>query len=236
MKKETYQALRELRTVIVLVLFLLVVAALIVSAYNKIDFTSAFESTFVNVIAAETGETFGNVLYIVLIFLSLGFTFYMFEKVIFLLSGIRLRGVLMSAKISSMKDHYIVCGAGRVGMHVADRLKQSGKKLVIVEIDCKMAEDMASKGYSVVNGDCMDESVLEKAKIKKARGIVACTGDDHKNVFLVLTSKDLNPKIKVATRVNDQMSKNEFDRAGADIVVTPEITGGHELADKITKI
>ena len=81
----------------------------------------------------------------------------------------------------------------------------------------------------------MDESVLEKAGIKKAKGILACTGDDHKNVFLVLTSKDLNPKIMVATRVNDQESKNEFNRAGADIIVTPEITGGHELADKIVE-
>ena len=82
----------------------------------------------------------------------------------------------------------------------------------------------------------MKKKRLEKAKIRKAKGILACTGEDNKNVFVVLTSKDLNPNIKVATRVNDQKAKSEFERAGADIIVAPEVTGGYELAEKISGI
>ena len=57
----------------------------------------------------------------------------------------------------------------------------------------------------------------------------------QKNVFVILTCKDLNPKMKVAARVNDLKAKAEFERAGADIIVMPEVTGGYELADKITE-
>ena len=95
---------------------------------------------------------------------------------------------------------------------------------------------MRRRGYAVVAGDCINEDVLQKARIKTAKGIVACTNEDSKNVFLILTSKDLNPKIKIAARVNDQSSCAEFERAGADVIVAPEITGGHELADKIAKL
>ena len=79
----------------------------------------------------------------------------------------------------------------------------------------------------------MNEENLEKAGVRKAKGILACTGEDNKNVFVVLTAKDLNPTIKVATRVNDQKVRGEFERAGADILVAPEVTGGYELAEKI---
>lgn len=141
----------------------------------------------------------------------------------------------MKARLSSIKDHYIVCGAGRVGTHAAEKLKKEGKKIVIIESDCPTAEFMKKRGFIVVEGDCMSEETLEKAKIRTAKGILACTGKDNINVFLVLTAKDLNPKIKIATRVNDQKAKGEFERAGADIIITPEVTGGYELADKIIK-
>jgi voltage-gated potassium channel len=159
----------------------------------------------------------------------------MFEKVIILLSDIRVGGILMSAILSNIKDHYIVCGAGRVGTHAAEKLKKTNKKVVVIEIDVAKAEFLRKRGYMVVEGDCMNEETLEKAKIRKAKGLLACTGEDNKNIFLVLTSKDLNPSIKVASRVNDQNAKAEFERAGADIIVAPEVTGGYELADKISE-
>jgi len=157
----------------------------------------------------------------------------MFEKVISLLTELRIGGILMRINLSSIKNHYIVCGAGRVGTHAAEKLKKAGKKVVIIENDCPKAEFLKKRGYMVIEGDCMNEETLEKAKIRKASGIIACTGEDNKNVFIVLTSKDLNPQIKIAARVNDQKAKSEFERAGANVIVAPEVTGGYELADKI---
>ncbi|MBN2203203.1 MAG: NAD-binding protein [Candidatus Aenigmarchaeota archaeon] len=235
MKQTTYQTLRELRTVLMIILLIIFSAALILSIYSGVDMQTAIGNVFVHVITAGTGGVLGNVFYVVLIFLALGMTFYMFEKVIILLSELRFRGLLMKMRISSLKGHYIVCGAGRVGKHVADKLKDGKRKVIIIENDCATAQELKRIGHTVILGDCTNEDNLQKAKIKTADGIVACTGEDSVNVFLVLTAKDLNSKIKVATRVNDLKAEAEFKRAGADIIVAPEITGGFELADKISK-
>ena len=233
MDKKIKDSLRELRIVITIIIFFIVMAALIISFYSRMDIFNAFQTVFMQLLTAGSGGALGNAFYVALIFLTLAVTFYMFEKVIMLLTQIRLGGVLMRANLSSIKDHFIVCGAGRVGMHTAEKLKNSGKRIVIIENDCERAENMRDKGYIVVHGDCVDEDILNKAKIKKAKGLVACTSEDQKNVFVILTCKDLNPKMKVAARVNDMKAKAEFERAGADIIVMPEVTGGYELADKI---
>ena len=235
MNSETKQAMRELKVILLIILIFFVAAALIISFYSSVDIFNAFQTVFVQVLSAGTGGVFGNVFYLIIVFLTLGVTFYMFEKVIILLSEIRVGGILMKANLSSIKDHYIVCGAGRVGMHAAEKLRSAGKKVVIIEHDCERAEMMKDKGYIVVEGDCVDEDVLDKAKIRKAKGIIACTAQDQKNVFVILTCKDLNPKIKIAARVNDLKSKSEFERAGANIIIMPEVTGGYELAEKIIK-
>ncbi len=233
MNSEATQAFKELKVIAIIIISFIFVAVLITSIYSKVSIFNAIETVILQILSAGTGGVFGNVIYVIIVFLTLGVTFYMFEKVIILLSEIKIGGILMTANLSSIKDHYIVCGAGRVGTHAAEKLRDSGKKVVIIENDCQKAEAMRKKGYIVVEGDCMSEEILEKAKIRRAKGIVACTGEDSKNVFLVLTSRDLNQKIKIATRVNEDKVKGEFERAGADIIIAPEVTGGYELADRI---
>jgi len=233
MKEEARKELKELKVAVLIALLFLTVAAIIVSIYSRVGLSEAFGITITQILTAGTGGVLGNIFYVVIIFLTLGVTFYIFEKVIILLSQLGLGGILMRLNLNSIKDHYIICGAGRVGTHAAEKLKAAGKKVVIIEKDCPTAEFLSKRGFMVIEGDCMNEEILEKSKIRKAKGILACTGEDNKNVFVVLTAKDLNPNIKVATRVSDQKAKGEFQRAGADIIVAPEVTGGYELADKI---
>lgn len=233
MREETKKILIELRAAVIIAVLFIVLAALVLSIYSRVGISTAVEITVMQVLRAGTNGALGNIFYVTIIFLTLGITVYIFERVIILLTEFRIGGVLMKAKLSSIKDHFIVCGSGRVGTHAAERLKKSGKKVVIIEHDVPNAEFMKNKGFIVVEGDCMSEEILEKAGVRKAKGIIACTGEDNKNVFVVLTAKDLNPNIKVATRVNDQKARGEFERAGANIIVTPEVTGGYELADKM---
>jgi voltage-gated potassium channel len=233
MKDEAKKELLELKVAVLIIIVFICLAAVTVSIYSRVGFPKAFEMVITQVLTAGTGGILGNITYVIIIFLTLGVTFYMFEKVIILLSQVGLGGVLMKVNLSKIKDHYIICGAGRVGTHAAEKLKESKKKVVIIENDSPKVEFLCKRGFIVIEGDCMNEETLEKAQIRKAKGIIACTGEDNKNVFVVLTAKDLNPSIKVATRVSDQKSKGEFERAGADIVVAPEVTGGYELADKI---
>jgi len=236
MKEEAEKELKELKVAVIIVIVFISVAAIIVSIYSRVNPAKAFEITILSVLTAGTGGVLGNIFYVIIIFFTLGVTFYIFEKVIILLSQFGIGGVLMRVNLSKIKDHYIVCGAGKVGMHAAEKLKEEGKKVVIIESDCPTAEFLKNRGFIVLEGDCMNEEVLEKAQIRKAKGILACTGEDNKNVFVVLTAKDLNPNIKVATRISDQKAKTEFERAGADIIIMPEVTGGYELANKIIRI
>lgn len=233
MREESKKELRELKVAVTIVIVFILLATIIVSIYSRVDIINAFQITFTGLLTAGTGGAFGNIFYVVIIFFTLGITFYIFEKVIILLSQVGTGGILMKANLSSIKDHYIVCGAGRVGTHAAEKLKKAGKKVVVIESDSPQVEFLKNRGYMVIEGNCMNEDVLEKAQIRRARGVLACTGEDNINVFVVLTAKDLNPKIKIATRVNDQKTMGEFQRAGADIIVAPEVTGGYELADKM---
>jgi len=234
MKEETRQTLRELKVILIIIVILLVLGALIMSSHSNVGIIEAFQMTLTQILTAGTGGVLGNIFYVVLIFLALGITFYMFEKVIILLTELRIGGILMRISLSSIKDHYIVCGAGRVGTYAAEKLKKAGKKVVIIESDTARVEFLRNRGYIVLEGDCMSEETLVKAKVTKAKGLLACTGEDNKNIFLVLTSKDMNPRIKVATRLNTLKARDEFKRAGADIIVAPEVTGGYELAERIT--
>jgi len=130
MKEESKQALRELKVILIIILIFIVLAALTISSYSRVGLSEALGMAFMQLLTAGTGGVLGNIFYVVIIFLTLGVTFYMFEKVIILLSDIRLGGILMNARLSSMKDHYIICGAGRVGMHAAEKLKKLVKKLL----------------------------------------------------------------------------------------------------------
>lgn len=235
MKEEVRKNVRELKVASLILVVVVILAALVLMIYSKLDVPGALEVTFVSVLNAGSGGTLGNIFYALLIFLMIIVIFYIFEKIIILLSQPGLGGIVVRMNLSKIKDHYIICGAGRVGTHAAEKLKASGKKVVIIENDCPKSEFLKNRGFMVVEGDCMNEEILERAQIRKAAGILACTGEDSKNVFVVLTAKDLNPAIKVATRVNDQKSQGEFERAGADVIVAPEIAGGYELADKIIK-
>jgi len=236
MKEAALHTIREILVAFTVVFIFLFLASSVISSYANVNIVEAFGITLTHIITLGGGTGYGNIFYFALIFVVLGIMYYMFEKFIILFTEVEiLGGIKMATRLSLMRNHYIVCGAGRVGTHVAEKLKEKGKKVVIIENDPKQIQETKMKGFAVIEGDCLHEHILEKAKIKSAKGIVACMGKDDSNIFLVLTSKDLNPKIKVATRVNDLKVVSEFKRAGADYIVAPEVSGGFELAEKIAK-
>lgn len=144
------------------------------------------------------------------------------------------RKVKFSMKIGRLKKHVIICGAGRVGSNIAKSLEDS-KKFIIIEQDEKAAMKMRDKGYVVMIDDCLDESVLKTAGIEKAAALAAAVGATEKNVYLTLTAKALNPKIKVYARANDEAVAKKLRAVGADYVVMPEVSGAKDIARKILK-
>ncbi len=235
MKEIAHRMFKEVIVALIIIFILIFIASLFVSFYSKVNILKGFETTLFRIITVGGGGTLGNIVYVTLIFLILGIVYVIFDRFVTLMSETNIvGGFLMASKLSSIKNHYIVCGAGRVGIHVAEKIKEMKEKLIIIDSNPEIVKDTRKKGFSVLEGNCLKEDILIKAKIKKAKGLIACIGRDDANIFLVLTSKDLNPRIKVGTRVNTIDAKEEFRKAGADVIIAPEVSGAYELAESIT--
>jgi voltage-gated potassium channel len=132
--------------------------------------------------------------------------------------------------ISQLKDHYILCGAGRVGLRIIDELKRKDVDYVVIERDEVVAEKLLTKGALVLIGDATDETVLEGARVRQAKALITAASTDAENVYIVLTTRGMNPNIYIVTRANDQAAERQLIRAGANKVVSPVLMGSHRMA------
>jgi voltage-gated potassium channel len=132
--------------------------------------------------------------------------------------------------ISQLKNHYILCGAGRVGTRIIDELRKKGVDFIIIERDEHVAGRMLSRGDLVLIGDATDESVLEGARIRAARALITAASNDPENVYIVLTARGMNPDLYIVTRANDQAAERQLKRAGANKVISPVLIGSHRMA------
>ncbi len=143
-------------------------------------------------------------------------------------------GVRDMDKIKKLNNHYIVCGAGRVGENIAKMLREQKKDYVLLEKNSEVAKDLEEKGYLVLHGPSIEEGTLSKAQIKKAKFLVACTGEDAKNVLIILTAKELNPSLVIAARANEQSMVKKLIRAGANHIFLPELLGANEVVKELS--
>lgn len=132
--------------------------------------------------------------------------------------------------ISQLKNHYIVCGAGRVGMRIIDELQRKDVDFIVIENDEAVAEKLLKRGILVLNGDATDESVLEGANIRQARSLITAASTDADNVYIVLNARGLNPNIYIVARAIDLPGERQLIRAGANKVVSPVLIGSHRMA------
>jgi len=132
--------------------------------------------------------------------------------------------------ISQLRDHYIVCGAGRVGTRIIDELERKAVDFIVIENDEAVAEKLLKRGILVLNGDATDESVLEGANIRQARSLITAASTDADNVYIVLNARGLNPNIYIVARAIDLPGERQLIRAGANKVVSPVLIGSHRMA------
>ena len=130
-----------------------------------------------------------------------------------------------------MKDHYIICGYGNVGREVMEQLIKKGEKYLVIENDRTKVENLVEMGVPVISGDAESESVLEKANITSAKGLIA-TMKDSQNLIVVLTAKTLNPKIYVVSEVEDQINEGKLRRVGADAIINCHQMGARLMVGK----
>src|SRR4051794_16133884 len=137
--------------------------------------------------------------------------------------------------IENLKDHYIICGFGRVGRGAASELQHAGVPFVVVDIDPDRVERAMLAGMLAVAADSTHDQTLRLAGIERARGLVAALATDADNLFVLLSAKGLNPGIFVATRAAEEGAEAKMRRAGADAVFAPYSMTGHRLAQSLLR-
>lgn len=178
--------------------------------------------------------TGGQVLKIALITLGVGTMFYALITVTeFVVAG-HFTGLLysrkMERKIAALRDHFIVCGFGRVGRQVVRDLKAAGVPLVAIDVASDLQELFEQLGVPYLTGSASDEHVLQQAGIMSARALVACTGSDAENIYITLTVRELRPDIEIVARANYKDVFSKLEKAGANRVVSPYMTSGQAMA------
>ena len=138
-------------------------------------------------------------------------------------------------RIKKLRDHFIICGIGRVGKRVAAGLASEGVDFVLVERDRMRVEGITDTDWLVVLGDATREDVLERAGIHRARGLVAALPTDADNVFIVLTARDLSETLTIVARVNDNSTVPKMRKAGADKIISPLDTGAHLILQALLR-
>lgn len=181
----------------------------------------------------------GRLFTIVLVFFGVGFTLYIAAAVVqFMVEG-RIRIILgrrrLEKKIDRMKNHYIVCGYGRIGRVLCKNLKRKPLDLVVVEKNPELTSVMDADGVLYISGDAADEENLIRAGIKRAKGLVAVLASDADNVFLVLTARQLDPDLLIIARASQEESKSKLRAAGANTVESPYDMGAASMAHRIIR-
>jgi len=137
--------------------------------------------------------------------------------------------------IDKLKDHYIICGFGRVGRGAASELQHSGVPFVVVDISPERVERAMHANMLAVAADSTRDDTLHQVGIERARGLVAALATDADNLFVLLSAKGLNPRIYVAARAAEEGAEEKMRRAGADAVFAPYVITGHRLAQSLLR-
>jgi voltage-gated potassium channel len=137
--------------------------------------------------------------------------------------------------IDKLKDHYIVCGFGRVGRGAAAELLRSGVPFVVVDRHPDKVERVTKGGMLGMLADATSNETLRELGIIRAKGVIAALASDADNLFLILSAKALNPSLRVASRVSEEESEHKLRLAGADAVFRPYTVTGYRLAQAILR-
>jgi voltage-gated potassium channel len=138
-------------------------------------------------------------------------------------------------KMLKLRDHYVVCGAGRVGSRIVQELRRTKTPFVVIESDQQKVAELIESGEHVLVGDATFEETLRYAGVEHARGLVTCLPDDADNVYVVLIARDLNRDLHIVARAVEEQAEQKLIRAGANRVVAPTIIGSHSMAQALVR-
>ncbi|HLM88319.1 MAG TPA: NAD-binding protein [Streptosporangiaceae bacterium] len=136
----------------------------------------------------------------------------------------------VTRSIGRLSGHYVICAYGRVGRAVAEELGRRGYTTVVIESKPELEPPLEEHGIRHISGDPADETVLSRAGIERAQGLICAVDSDAANVYITLTARALNPDLRIVARASERSSIDKLVRAGADEVVWPYGLAGRRMA------
>lgn len=137
--------------------------------------------------------------------------------------------------IERLRDHFIICGYGRVGRRVADEFRESGVEYVVLDRSEEAVVAAEEHGDLLVHGDATDDAHLARAGLERARGLVAASDSDSDNLYVTLSARNANPGLTIVARASDEDAARKLELAGADRVVLPYTAAGHTMANLVLR-
>jgi voltage-gated potassium channel len=141
----------------------------------------------------------------------------------------------MEKEIANLRDHFIICGLGRVGRRIAADVSARGLPLVMIERDPTRARWAEERGLPLIIGDATSEAELARAHVERARGLASAVATDAQNVYIVLTARSMAPKLFIVGRASEEDAESKLLKAGADTVVSPYTYAGVRMARLMTR-
>jgi len=211
------------------------------AGYMLIEGWNLFDALYMTVTTVATvgyGEIHplsprGRLFTVVLIFGGVGTAFY----TVTLLATLVVEGGLhqrferrrAARMLEQIKDHFIVCGYGRIGSIIAAELYQQGVPVAVIEREPERVRQAIDRGWLALEADASREEVLARAGIHRARGLITAVGTDAENVFTVLTARVMRPDLFIIARVESDDAEHKLRRAGADRVISPYQIGATQM-------
>ena len=141
----------------------------------------------------------------------------------------------MHKEIDALQGHVIICGFGRMGSKLAEQLASSNQPLVVVEMEERAIQRARQAGHLALQGNATEESTLKSAGVERASILTTVLSDDVSNLFITITTRDLNPNVKILARAEQNSTIKKLRQVGASNVILPAMIGADRLANMILR-
>jgi len=238
------ERLKTLQKAFIMLAIVIVVGTAGYMIIEKQSFLDSFYMVIITVTTIGYGETFilgtgGKIFTIILVIVGVGTVGYALVSAVEFMIENSLTGYMgrrkMRREIEQMQGHYILCGYGRVGQHIASDLSDAKVSFIVIEKDPAAAERAREKGFIVINDDATNDEVLRSAGVDRAKGLVNALSSDAENLYITLTARELCPHLFIVSRCDNEESEPKLRRAGADRVISPHSIGGRRMAAMLLK-
>jgi voltage-gated potassium channel len=137
--------------------------------------------------------------------------------------------------IDKLRDHFIICGYGRVGQQIAEEFRHAGVDYVVVDFHAEALEAARENGDLFIEGNATDDDDLQAAGLDRARGLVAASDSDADNLFITLSARAARPDLPIVARASTADAARKLEIAGAERVVQPYTAAGRVMANLVLK-